>query len=119
MTASPCIAEASSITATEAASTSPSSTPNAWPRRASSPPSAVSAIATTTRWPKTINGLYKAEVILTGGVDRLPRSGFRDRAVELAALEPLIGGLVFNTLPALTREPIGNITAGRSTRSAY
>src|SRR5262245_37574563 len=72
MTAGPCIAEASFITATEAASTSPSSTPNAWPRRASSPPWAVSAIATTTRWPRRSTASTRPKS--STGVDRGDRS---------------------------------------------
>ena len=40
------------IIATEAANTSRSNTPNAWPKRVSSRPSAASATATTTRWPR-------------------------------------------------------------------
>ena len=43
---------ASCITATAACSTFRSATPSAWPRPASSLPWAVSAIPTTTRWPK-------------------------------------------------------------------
>ena len=47
-----CIAAAWSTTATAAANTSRSATPSAWPRPASSRPSAASATATTTRSPR-------------------------------------------------------------------
>jgi len=60
------------IRPTEAASTSQSSTPNAWPRRASSPPWAVSAIATTTRWPR--RSMASTRPKSSNGVDRGDRS---------------------------------------------
>ena len=106
MTASPCIAGASCITATEAASTSPSSTPNAWPRRASSPPyvgdSYDNALA------ETINGLYKAEVIHRRG----PWRSFE--AVEFATLEWVDW---FNNRRLL--EPIGNIPPAEAEERYY
>ena len=45
---------------------------NAWPRRASSPPSAVSAIATTTRWPR--RSMASTRPKSSTGVDRGDRS---------------------------------------------
>ena len=80
------------------ANTSRSSTPSAWPRPASSRPSAASATATTTRWPRRSIGLYKAEVIHRRG----PWRSFE--AVEFATLEWVDW---FNHRRLL--EPIGNI----------
>ena len=107
MTARPCIAEASFITATEAASTSPSSTPNACRggHRAlvgSVGDSYDNALA------ETINGLYKAEVIHRRG----PWRSFE--AVEFATLEWVDW---FNNRRLL--EPIGNIPPAEAEERYY
>ena len=106
-TAGPCIAEASFITATEAASTSPSSTPHLAeagiePSVGSVGDSYDNALA------ETINGLYKAEVIYRRG----PWRSFA--AVEFATLEWVDW---FNNRRLL--EPIGNIPPAEAEERYY
>ena len=106
MTGGLCIAAGLCITATEAANTSRSNTPIAWPKPASNLRWAASATATTMLWP--INGLYKAEVIHRRG----PWRSFD--AVEFATLEWVDW---FNNRRLL--EPIGNIPPVEAEKHYY
>ena len=108
MSGGPCIAPASFTTATGAANTSRSNTPSAWPRPASSRPSAASATAYDNALAETINGLYKAEVIHRRG----PWRSFE--AVEFATLEWVNW---FNHRRLL--EPIGNIPPAEAEQRYY
>ena len=88
--------------------TSRSSTPSAWPRPASSLPSAASATRYDNALAETINGLYKAEVIHRRG----PWRSFE--AVEFATLEWVDW---FNNRRLL--EPIGNIPPAEAEERYY
>ena len=92
----------------EAANTSRSNTPSAWPKPGSSRPWAASATATTMPLAETINGLYKAEVIHRRG----PWRSFE--AVEFATLEWVDW---FNNRRLL--EPIGNIPPAEAEERYY
>src|SRR5271169_1030008 len=97
----------SCTTAIEAANTSPSNTPSAWRRPASSLRWAASATLTTAL-AETINGLYKAEVIHRRGPWR------SCEAVEFATLEWVDW---FNNRRLL--EPIGNIPPAEAEERYY
>ena len=97
-----------SITATEAAQyVSHQVHRTAWPRRASSPPSAVSAIATTTRWPR--RSMASTRPKSSTGVDR----GDRSRRSS----SPPSNGWIGSTTGGL--EPIGNIPPAEAEKRYY
>ena len=102
------IVAGSSITATEAASTSRSNIPSAWRRQASSRRSAALATVMTTLSPKPSMAFTKAEVIHRRG----PWRSFE--AVEFATLEWVDW---FNRRRLL--EPIGNIPPAEAEQNYY
>ena len=97
----------SCIIRTEVLNTSAFDTPSAWPRRASSPPSAAWVTLTTMPSPKR-STVYKAEVIHRRG----PWRSFE--AVEFATLEWVDW---FNNRRLL--EPIGNIPPAEAEERYY